>query len=243
MACYSEKKKEKIINIEIIRDLIAHKDSMICNIYYVAKHNVLITSSNDGKLFIRKYYDFELLSIIETNENINKLVYRDYDLLYILTTSKGDKRKLHNKSRIHIYTLNGLLLESSIEDYFIDIEVMKNGILFFNTINSNKLGIFGFKEKKGNVEEYDILSYIYNEKNKKKEKEKIIDPNATITNFSLKIKLNVVYILIDNKLIRQKIFDFNSLYKGVYKLQFIDEQKKSELNDRKLSMVESNAID
>ena len=219
IAYNSEKKKEKIINIEIIRDLIAHKDSMICNIYYIDKHNVLITSSNDGKLFIRKYYDFELLSIIETNENINKLVYSDYDLLYILTTSKDNKRKLHNKSRIHIYTLNGLLLESSIEDYFIDIEAMKNGILFFNTINSNKLGIFGFKEKKGTVEEYDILSYIFNEKDKKKEKEKekIIDPNATITNFSLKIKLNVVYILIDNKLIRQKIFDFNSLYKGVYK--------------------------
>ena len=123
----SDKKKEKIINIEITRDLIAHKDSMVCNIYYIDKHNVLITSSNDGKLFIRKYYDFELLSIIETKENINKFVYSDYDLLYLLTIPKASK----GKSRLHIYTLNGLLLESSNEDYIIDIEPMKNGILFF----------------------------------------------------------------------------------------------------------------
>ena len=225
----SDKKKEKIINIEITRDLIAHKDSMVCNIYYIDKHNVLITSSNDGKLFIRKYYDFELLSIIETKENINKFVYSDYDLLYLLTIPKASK----GKSRLHIYTLNGLLLESSNEDYIIDIEPMKNGILFFNTINSNKLGIFGFNETKGNFEEYNILSNI---------KKKKSDTNDTISNFTLKIKLNVVYVLLGNILYRQKIFDLNCLYKGVYKLQFIDNQKKSDSNDRKFSMAETNAI-
>ena len=68
----ADKKNEKITNIEITRDLIAHKDSMVCCIYYIEKHNVLVTSSNDGKLFIRKYYDFELLSVIETNANIIK---------------------------------------------------------------------------------------------------------------------------------------------------------------------------
>ena len=110
---------------------------------------------------------------------------------------------------------------------------MKNGILFFNTINSNKLGIFGFNETKGNFEEYNILSNI---------KKKKSDTNDTISNFTLKIKLNVVYVLLGNILYRQKIFDLNCLYKGVYKLQFIDNQKKSDSNDRKFSMAETNAI-
>jgi len=192
----SDELKEKIINIEIIRDLISHKDSMICNICYIEKHNVLITSSNDGMLFIRKYFDFELLSVIETNEHINKFVYTDYDLLFLLTTPKGRKGNYLIKSKIHMYTLNGLLLESSCEDYFIDIEPVKNGLVLFNTINSNKLGIFGFNEIRGNVVEYDILSGIYGRK-------KYLNEN--IKHFTFQIKSNNIYILIGNEIIRKNI--------------------------------------
>ena len=130
-------KNSKISNIEIIRDLIAHKDSMVCCVYYIEKHNLLLTSSNDGKLFIRKYYDFELLSVIQTKkqENIIKFVYTDYDILYLLISVKV-KNKI--KSYINVYTLNGLLLESSKLDYFMDIQPMKNGKIFCNLINSNK---------------------------------------------------------------------------------------------------------
>lgn len=41
---------------------------MITCIYYIKKHNIILASSNDGKLFIRKYFDFELLPIIEPKE-------------------------------------------------------------------------------------------------------------------------------------------------------------------------------
>ena len=226
-------KNKKIINIEIIRDLMAHKDSMVCSISYIEKHNLLLTSSNDGKLFIRKYYDFELLSVIETNESIINFVYTDYDLLYLLTAPRIKKEKRQYKTKIHIYTLNGLLLESSKEDYFINIEPMKNGKIFCNTINSNKIGIFGFNEPEGYVEEYNILSLIKN---------KEIDTNKTIVNFTLKLKNSIVYILLGNKLYRQTIFDFNCLYKGIYKLQFIDEQKITDIKEKKISMSESNVL-
>ena len=227
---YTTQKKNQIISsIEIIRDIIAHKDSMVCNIYYIEKHNVILTSSNDGKLFIRKYFNFELLTVIETNDNIFKFVYSDYDLLYLLTIPKV---KAHNKSKISVYTLNGVLLESSKYDYFIDIEPMKNGKLFSNTINSNKLGIFGFNEPKGSVEEYNILSNF---------KQKVTDTN--ICNFALRLKNSVVYILFEDKyLYRQKIFDLNCLYKQINKLQFLDEQKKIDYKERNLSRAETNAI-
>ena len=66
---YNDKKKSSSIkNVEIIRDLIAHKESMICCISYSKKHNIILTSSNDGKLIIRNYYNFELLSMIETKK-------------------------------------------------------------------------------------------------------------------------------------------------------------------------------
>ena len=152
-------------------------------IYYIEKHNVLLTSSNDGKLFIRKYYDFELLSTIKTKEkeNIIKFVYTDYDILYLLLSTKI---KNQMKSYISVYTLNGLFLESSIPDYFIDIVPMKNGKIFCNTINSNKLGIFGFNEPKGYIEDYNILKNI----EIKKDKNTIDITNKIILDFTFNLK-------------------------------------------------------
>ena len=231
-----EEKNERIINIEIIRDIIAHKDSMVCCINYLEKHNIIITSSFDGKLFIRKYFDFELLSIIQTKnkDNIIKFVYTDYDLLYLLVSPKT--KNPNNKSYILIYTLNGLLVEvSSEKSHIIDIEPMKNGKIFFNTINSTKLGIFGFNDPIGNIEEYNILKNIAI----KKEEEEIIK-DKVIVNFTLKLKNDVFYILLDNKyLFRQMISDFSTLYKGIQKLSFFsDEDNKN----RKISENTSNYL-
>ena len=236
-----EDKNEKIINIEIIRDIIAHKDSMVCCINYIEKHNIIISSSLDGKLFIRKYFDFELLSIIQTKnkDSIIKFVYTDYDLLYLLISPKQQNK--NNKSYIHIYTLNGLLVEvSSEQSHIINIEPMKNGKIFFNTINSTKLGIFGFNEPKGNIEEYDILKSI---EFKKEERKKILE-NKVIINFTLKLKNDVFYILLENKyLFRQMITEFSILYKGIKKLSFFEEQIIKDNNeDRKLSVNTNNIL-
>ena len=95
----------------------AHKDSMVCSISYIEKHNLLLTSSNDWKLFIRKYYDFELLSVFEIISNIIKFVYSDYDLLYLLIMPRVNKGKSQNKSWLLVYTLNGLLLELTFSIY------------------------------------------------------------------------------------------------------------------------------
>ena len=143
------------------------------------------------------------------------------------------KEKFENKTKILVYTLNGLLIESSEEDYFINIEPMKNGKIFCNTINSNQLGIFGFNEPEGSVEDYNILSTI---------KSKELDYKKTIGDFTLKLENSIAFILLGNKVYRQKIFDFHCLYKGIYKLQFIDEQKKKDIKERKVSMIESNAL-
>ena len=55
-------------------------------------------------------------------------------------------------------------------------------------MNSNKLGIFGFNEPKGNIDEYNILENIKQLKERK-----------TIIKFTLKMKNDVFYILLENK--------------------------------------------
>jgi hypothetical protein len=198
---------------------------MICTIDYIEKHNILVTSSMDGNLYIRKYIDFELLSIIRLqNENsmITKVVYTDYDLLYLLISQK-DKDSFNN-SRINIYTLNGLLIESSQKKNFIDIVPLKNGKIISNNLYSSKLCIFGFNENIGEVVIEDILKNI-EEKKGKEDKEDI--KNCKIVNFIFQQKKNLFYLLLDNgTLYKIANNDFNLLTKGNYKFPTIDKNNK-----------------
>ena len=207
-----KKNKETISNIKLNRDLIAHKDSMICSINYLEKHDILITTSNDGNLFVRKNFNFELLSVFESipeNSLISKIIYTDFDLLYLIINHK--ERDLQNKSTIGVFTLNGLFLESSKMEYFIDIEPLKNGKIFCNYINSTNLKIFGLNEKLGSFNSYDILSKIQGIENKK---------NCKISHFYFQSEKNCFYILLDDKtLYMQQNAEFEFLSKGVDKLE------------------------
>ena len=212
------RKKNNIFSIntfECERDIFAHKESMICTIDYIEKHNIIVTSSMDGNLYIRKYIDFELLSIIKMqNENsiITKVIFTDYDLLYLLISQK-DKDSFNN-SFIQIYTLNGLLIESSQKKNFVDIAPLKNGKIISNNLFSSKLYIFGFNDNSGEIEIEDILKNIKKEINKKPIQ------NYKIDNFIFQQNTSSFYLLLDIGIL-YKIFnnDFKSLMKGVHKFQ------------------------
>ena len=220
---YSEdknKKEDSIIKIEIIRDIIAHRESMISCIYYIKKHNIILTSSNDGKLFVRKYFDFELLSIIEPKQKntiISKIIYTNYDLLYLLINHKD--RKYSYKYRINVFTVNGLFIESSSSSYIIDIEPLKNGKILCNDINSENLLIFGLNRKLGRFNEYDIQAKMQLKKQR-------------IINFIYQHNMNSFYFLLEDKILyRQQLPDFEFLEKGVDKLLGIY-QNNSETNNK-----------
>ena len=220
------KDKNKVVNsiqnIEIIRDLIAHKDSMICCITYVEKHNIIITSSNDGKIFIRKYFDFELLSAFETEKNnsiVLKIIYTDYDLLYMLINHRD--KESQNKSNINVYTLNGLLIEKSYNNYLIDIEPLKNGKVICNDINSSKLQIFGLNNKFGSFNEYDIL-------------QKMEFKKRRIVSLLFQPEKNCFFILLDDKTLhKQQIPEFENIDKGVDKLDDFFISPNNEKNKKK----------
>ena len=221
-----------INRFELERDILAHKESMICTINYVEKHDIIITSSLDGNLYIRKYFDFELLTIIQVlkeNSVITKVIYSDYDFLYLLISQK-DKDSLYN-SYINIYTLNGLLIESSQKNNFVDIEPLKNGKIICNNLYSNKLKIFGFNKNKGELIEEDILK-----KNK--------NWNNKIVNFIFQQKKNLFYLLLDNgKLYKICNEDFRFQSKGVYNLNIKNDKDKRNSSNNIFSInIKNNYI-
>ena len=203
----SKENKPKVIidNIIFKRELIAHNFSMITSIYYCQKHNVILTSDDEGFLYIRKYYDFEFLTKIQINQKdnssfINKIYVNDYDVICLINYNK-----IKYNNYICLFSLNGLLLE--ISDYYLcgDTSILKNGKIIFNCLNKNNLFIFGFnrndnKEKKiMKAIEDNILKNISND---------------SITNFV--IENNIIYILLKNgKFIKIKDTKFDSLLYGV----------------------------
>ena len=195
--------------ITLIRDLMAHKESMICCINYIQKHNILLTSSFDGKLYIRKYYDFELLSVIKpqiNNSFIKKIIYTNYEMIYLLIIHKD--KEIKYKSIIQIYTLNGLLLESSPIKYYNNIDILKNGKILSNNIKSKNyfsLDFFGMNQKIGDLKSHS-LKYLLTEKE---------NENILIIDFIFQSKNNLLYLLCDNNVLkRRQNEDFEKLSIG-----------------------------
>ena len=138
-------KKIKINDIFIEKEIIAHKYMISC-MNYNERHNIIISSDIKGFIFIRKFYDFELINRIQIQDNdvsfINKIFLNDYD---IICTVNYNIYK--NKNFVSFYSLNGIFLEKSKNIIFIDSYQLKNGKMIFNCLNENHLSIFGFNSK------------------------------------------------------------------------------------------------
>ena len=199
-----------ISNIILKREIIAHNYTMITSINYNEKYNIILTSDKKGTLFIRKYYNLELLTKILINNSdfcfIKKIYLNDYDIICTINYNS-----IKFKNYICFYSLNGILIETSDNYCSIDTCLLKNGKIIFNCLNQNNLYIFGFNDYKSKDNKIGIV----NEDNILKN----IDPKnemSSITNFV--IENNIIYILLKNgKFIKANYNKLNSLSYGVDK--------------------------
>ena len=163
------------MNLKIKRDLFAHNNSMICSINYIQKHNILVTSSKDGILYVRKYFDFELLTIIKLgiNEYANDIIFSNYDMYYLLIFNENNMTFNFN-----IYSINGLKVKENklkfiIENFF----SINNGKIIYTIYNDEHFYyycLFDDKIKRYNIkqnpnfedENYKINKFFYNEEKK-----------------------------------------------------------------------------
>lgn len=138
-------KKKKIHNIILEKEIIAHKYMISC-MNYNERHDIILSSDIKGFIFIRKFYDFELINRIEIQDSdvcfTNKIFLNDYD---IICTVNYNIYKF--KNFISFYSLNGTFLERSQYIISIDNYQLKNGKMIFNCLKKNYLSIFGFNTK------------------------------------------------------------------------------------------------
>ena len=111
--------------LRLDKQIQAHKKSI--NVIEInRKLGILITAGEDNYVFIRKLYDFELLTPIRINSKyiITMAKVSPMNFLYIMCCNKKKKK---NKSVIFGYTLNGLYFAKSKYGSYDNIDFTRNG--------------------------------------------------------------------------------------------------------------------
>ena len=141
----SKKQTKPKIIIKYNKQIQAHNNSI--NVIEVNRRlGIIITAGNDNYVFIRKIYDFELMTpiIFKDKYIITLAKVSPMNFLYIICFNK-----IKNKSVIFGYTLNGLLFAKSNYDYYETLDFTKSGnivswvhkkeIQILNSDNLNKI--------------------------------------------------------------------------------------------------------
>jgi len=198
----NDKEKEKEItindfnNIKVLYNFIAHK-KRVSNIVYCEKLEIIISCGDDKIIYIRKYYDLSLLSMININNRICIDIKVEHYYIYLLLFDEVKQKYI-----IEIYSLNGILVGKSDYDYINNFNFDKDGNLLIGYYKKNYIDIYepSLMKKIGEYiiidEESKILS---GDKKVFQLKEKIsIGDDTLVTNFCYNKCDNSVYFSLSN---------------------------------------------
>ena len=198
----SNNEKELSINdfnkITVKNNFIGHKNR-VNNILYDQKLDVLISCGDDKKIFIRKYYDLTILTMIDISENICIDIKLEHYYIYLLLFDE-----IKRKHIIKIYSLNGILVGKSDYDYINNINFDKDGNLLIGYYKKNYIDIYepSLMTKIGEIYllingESKILS---NDKKNMQLDENITigDDHTLVTNFCYNKYDNIIYCSLSN---------------------------------------------
>ena len=205
---------EKKIQIKERKSLYFHRGEITCIEIY-ENQNILITGGEDKKIFIRKIYDFELLTAIDlTYCYMNDIVSQKIDIIptlikvselnciYVLLYNKDT-----GKSFIRGYNLNGLFVKQSEEDYFMNICFTKNYNLFVSYYNKDKIKILNCYDLKETPIELNVNKLVEdceNENNKSESERHYSDSDLLVWN-DYNFKNHEFILLFKNKFVRGNI--------------------------------------
>ena len=123
------------IIIENKREYIAHKNS-VNGIYYSSLLDLII-SSGDDKIYIRKYYDLSLISIINAENKICIELKINHCHLYFLFFDE-----IMQSYIIKVFSMNGILVAQSDYGLINNIDVDKEGNILVGYFKEYKIDIF-----------------------------------------------------------------------------------------------------
>ena len=205
-------KDEKITLIKERKNCFCHKGEITCIELY-ENQNIIITAGKDKKIFIRKIYNFELLTVIDLtylygNNDIIKEInivptlikVSELNCVYVMIYNYNTK-----KSFIRAYNLNGLFIAQTEEDDFMNICFTKNCSLIVSCYNKNKFYVLNSYDLE-KIYELNISEFTNNIVIKDKKKKEIQKDNILIW-MDYNYRNQEFTLLFEDKIIRGCIQD------------------------------------
>ena len=206
-----EKQSQKIIIIREKKNCHCHRGEITCIELY-ENQNVIITGGKDKMIFVRKIYDFELLTVINLTylygnpiigQKINivptLIKVSKLNCIYIMIYNYETK-----KSFIRGYNLNGLFFAQSEENDFMNICFTKNNNLLISFYNQDKISVFNCYDLKS--ANFDLIPSTFVKPIKKKKNEKEIE-NDSLVWIEYNYNKQEFIILYESKIIKGCIED------------------------------------
>ena len=193
----------------VVRKFIAHKEK-ISGIYFSDLLGLIISSGDDNKIMIRKYYDLTLLTMIDFG--INKFcndIKISHCFLYILFFDESVKKHI-----VQVYSVNGLKVGEGNYSYINGINLDKIGNVFIGNFKENKIEIY-CPSMTRKLDEIILENKIEKKSNKKLKKfeknENIneINEKAYFTDFYYDNENNSIYACFSNGLITKVKYKCN----------------------------------
>ena len=155
--CNEKKKELKIISLNSIQKRFKIFSSYINAILYIKRLNVIISSCNEGYISINNSFSFEIINIIQIENNINIIDFKlsEYDLLYIFTNNFVNGE---SKYCLYLYTINGIKIkELSSKNEYINFFINNDRInAFCNDGNIYEYSCSNLKERESIIGKEDL---------------------------------------------------------------------------------------
>ena len=196
------------------RRFIAHNES-VSGIYHSDLLGLIITSGDDNKIMIRKYYDLTLLTMIDLNSNIFCIDIKiNHCFLYILFYDEHVRKHI-----VKIYSVNGIKVGEGSYNYINGINFDQTGNVLIGYYKDNKIEIYNPAMTK-KLDEININIQNKkndNEKNYKKRRnskkfmlDKSINEEVLFTDFIFEKESNSLYCCFSNSYIIKKKYKCNN---------------------------------
>ena len=201
-----------IDELVVKRRFIAHKE-IVSGIYHSDLLGLIITSGDDHKIMIRKYYDLTLLTMIDLNNNLFCIDIKiNHCFLYILFYDEQIK-----KHKVQIYSVNGIKVGEGGYNYINGINFDKTGNVLIGYFKDNKIEVYNPAMTK-KLDEISINVQNKkndNEKNYKKRRnskkfvlDKSIIEELLFTDFIFEKESNSIYCCFSNSQIIKKKYKY-----------------------------------
>ena len=193
------------LQINLIRSYLGHKDK-VNGIYYSELLGLIISSGADKKIYIRKYYDLTLLTMINIDYKFCIDIKINHYYLYVLLYDEIKKSHV-----VKVYSVNGLVVSKTEYNMINNIVFDKNGNLMVGYAKEKRIKIYNPSLTKI-IEEIDLSqnTIIKLKKNKTKE---ITVKDTFFLNFVYQSENSSIYCYYSNGNLIQKYLEINNKQK------------------------------